>query len=140
MSEVPYERYKDALRRGHVAALRGRLDAAAAAYREAASIAPDRALPYVGLGGVLSRLGRADQALDAYASALDRAPTDEAALHGRADGWLAQHQTDPRVRGRPALAEGHAPQHSDGRWAGIAHSHPRRHGARRDCRRCYADE
>ncbi len=63
MSEVLYEQYKDALRRGHVAALRGQLDAAAAAYREAARIAPDRALPYVGLGGVLTRLGRADDAL-----------------------------------------------------------------------------
>ena len=48
---------------GHVAALRGQLDAAAAAYRDAARIAPDRALPYVGLGGVLTRLGRADDAL-----------------------------------------------------------------------------
>ena len=61
MSEVLYEQYKDALRRGHVAALRGRLDAAAAAYREAARIAPDRALPHVGLGGVLARLGRTDE-------------------------------------------------------------------------------
>lgn len=85
MSEVLYEQYKDALRRGHVAALRGRLDAAAAAYREAARIAPDRALPYVGLGGVLARLGKSDDALGAYASALDRTPTDEGAMHGRAD-------------------------------------------------------
>jgi tetratricopeptide (TPR) repeat protein len=85
VSEVLYEQYKDALRRGHMAALRGRLDAAAAAYREAARIAPDRALPYVGLGGVLTRLGRADDALAAYGLALDRAPTDEGAMHGRAD-------------------------------------------------------
>ena len=85
MSEVLYEQYKDALRRGHMAALRGRLDSAAAAYREAARIAPDRALPYVGLGGVLTRLGRADDALAAYGLALDRAPTDEGAMHGRAD-------------------------------------------------------
>ena len=85
MSEVLYEQYKDALRRGHVAALRGRLDAAAAAYRESARIAPDRALPYVGLGGVLARLGKADDALAAYAAALDRAPSDEGAMHGRAD-------------------------------------------------------
>lgn len=85
MSEVLYEQYKDALRRGHVAALRGRLDAAAGAYREAARIAPDRALPYVGLGGVLARLGRADDALAAYGAALDRAPSDEGAMHGRAD-------------------------------------------------------
>jgi tetratricopeptide (TPR) repeat protein len=85
MSEVLYEQYKDALRRGHVAALRGRLDVAAAAYREAARVAPDRALPYVGLGGVLTRLGKSDEALAAYATALDRAPTDEGAMHGRAD-------------------------------------------------------
>jgi tetratricopeptide (TPR) repeat protein len=85
VSEVLYEQYKDALRRGHMAALRGRLDAAAAAYREAAGIAPDRALPYVGLGGVLTRLGRSDEALNAYGLALDRAPTDEGAMHGRAD-------------------------------------------------------
>ena len=85
MSELLYEQYKDALRRGHMAALRGRLDSAAAAYREAARIAPDRALPWVGLGGVLSRLGRADESLAAYGLALDRAPTDEGAMHGRAD-------------------------------------------------------
>ena len=85
MSEVLYEQYKDALRRGHMAALRGRLDVAAAAYREASRIAPDRALPYVGLGGVLSRLGKAEDALAAYGNALDRAPTDEGAMHGRAD-------------------------------------------------------
>jgi tetratricopeptide (TPR) repeat protein len=85
VSEVLYEQYKDALRRGHMAALRGRLDVAAAAYREASKVAPDRALPYVGLGGVLSRLGKADDALTAYSNALDRAPTDEGAMHGRAD-------------------------------------------------------
>ena len=85
MSEVLYEQYKDALRRGHVAALRGRFDAAAAAYREAARIAPDRALPHVGLGGVLARLGRTDESLAAYAAALDRSPSDEGALQGRAD-------------------------------------------------------
>ena len=85
MSEVLYEQYKDALRRGHVAALRGRLDAAQAAYLEAARIAPDRALPYVGLGGVLTRLGRSDEALAAYSAALERAPTDEGAMRGRAD-------------------------------------------------------
>jgi tetratricopeptide (TPR) repeat protein len=85
VSEALYDKYKDALRRGHMAALRGRLDVAAAAYREASRIAPDRALPYVGLGGVLARLGKADDALTAYGLALDRAPADEGAMHGRAD-------------------------------------------------------
>jgi len=49
-----YERYKDALRRGHVAALRGRHDAAVDAYGEAAEIAPDRALPHTSIGGILA--------------------------------------------------------------------------------------
>lgn len=85
MSGSLYEDYKEALRRGHVAALRGRLDLALAAYREASRIAPDRALPHVGLGGVLGRLGRVDEALAAYRTALERSPDDEGALRGRAD-------------------------------------------------------
>lgn len=98
MSGSLYEGYKEALRRGHVAALRGRHDVALHAYHEAARIAPDRALPYVGLGGVLARLGRADEALAAYRAALSRAPEDEAALRGRADLLEAE--------GRPAEAAG----------------------------------
>jgi len=85
MSGSLYEGYKDALRRGHVAAVRGRLEIALAAYHEAARIAPDRPLPHVGLGGVLARLGRVDEALAAYRAALDRAPDDEGALRGWAD-------------------------------------------------------
>jgi tetratricopeptide (TPR) repeat protein len=96
MSTSLYEGYKDALRRGHVAALRDRLDLALNAYREAARIVPDRPLPYVGMGGVLARLGRADEALTAYRSALGRAPDDEGALRGMADLLEAQ--------GRPAEA------------------------------------
>ena len=85
MSDALYERYKDALRRGHVAALRGRLDAALVAYGEAADIAPDRTLPHSSTGQILHRLGRHDEALTAYAIALDRAPRDEPALAGRAE-------------------------------------------------------
>lgn len=85
MSGSLYEGYKEALRRGHVAALRDRLDLALTAYREASRIAPDRALPYVGIGGVLARLGRVDEALAAYRTAMERAPDDEGALRGRAD-------------------------------------------------------
>lgn len=89
MSDALYERYKDALRRGHVAALRDRLDEAAAAYREAADIAPERALPHVSLGSVLVRLRRPDEALATYAIALDRAPRDEGAQAGRAETLAA---------------------------------------------------
>lgn len=90
MSGSLYEGYKGALRRGHVAALRGRLDIALAAYREASRIAHDRPLPHVGLGGVLARLGRVEEALAAYRTALDRAPDDEGALRGRADLLAAE--------------------------------------------------
>jgi tetratricopeptide (TPR) repeat protein len=90
MSQALYEQYKEALRRGHVAALRGRLDAAEAAYRAAAAIAPDRALPWTSLGGVLGRLGRHDEALTAYGTALARSAEDEGALQGRAQLHAAQ--------------------------------------------------
>lgn len=100
MSEAVYERYKDALRRGHVAALRGRLDDALAAYAEAASIAPERPLPYSSMGGVQLRLGRLDDALASYGAALDRAPNDEPALLGRAD---ALSRAGRRVEAAEAL-------------------------------------
>ncbi|MBA2719412.1 MAG: tetratricopeptide repeat protein [Chloroflexi bacterium] len=80
-----YERYKDALRRGHVAALRGRNDAAVDAYGEAASIAPDRALPHASIGGILARMDRFDDAVAAYDRALVLAPADEGAMRGLAD-------------------------------------------------------
>ena len=79
MTEALYERYKDALRRGHVAVQRGRLDEALDAYGEAARVAPERALPLVGIGQVLLRLGKPNEANTTFARALERAPTDEAA-------------------------------------------------------------
>jgi tetratricopeptide (TPR) repeat protein len=89
MSDALYERYKDALRRGHVASQRARFDEALDAYGEAARFAPDRALPLVGIGLVLTRLGKTTEALSAFDLALDRAPTDETALRGRVDALLA---------------------------------------------------
>ena len=80
-----YERYKDALRRGHVAALRGRSEAAIDAYGEAASIAPDRALPHTSLGGILVRMDRLNDAVAAYDRALALAARDEGALRGLAE-------------------------------------------------------
>jgi tetratricopeptide (TPR) repeat protein len=85
VSDALYERYKDALRRGHAASLRGQFDDAIAAYAEAASIAPDRAMPQASLAGVLARTGRLSEALAAYDLALARAPEDEASLRGRAE-------------------------------------------------------
>ena len=84
MSDALYERYKDALRRGHVATQRGRTDAALEAYAEATRIAPDRALPFIGIGTILARLEKYPEALTAFDAALERAPADETALRGRA--------------------------------------------------------
>jgi tetratricopeptide (TPR) repeat protein len=80
-----YERYKDALRRGHVASLRGRLESAVGAYSEAAQIAPDRALPHAAIGGILVKMNRPADAMQSYGRALKLAPRDEAALRGQAD-------------------------------------------------------
>ena len=100
MSDALYERYKDALRRGHVAALRGRLDAALAAYGEAAKLAPDRPLPLVGIGNVLAGIGKHAEAVAAFDAALERAPADETALRGRADALIA---AGDRVRAAETL-------------------------------------
>jgi len=96
--EALYERYKSALRIGHVAAVRGRHEAAVAAYAEAASLAPDRPLPHASMGRALLHLDRIDEALAAFATALRLAPRDETSLAGRADALV--------LAGRPAEAAG----------------------------------
>jgi tetratricopeptide (TPR) repeat protein len=78
-----FQRYKAALRRGHLAALADSLDDALDAYREAARLAPDRALPFASQGTVLHRLDRWPQAAEAFEQALRVAPDDEATLRAR---------------------------------------------------------
>ena len=85
MTDDLYERYKEALRTGHVAVLRGSLDEALAAYGVAAQIAPTRALPHTSLGGVYMRLGHIEEALAEFAAAVARSPHDEGALLGQAE-------------------------------------------------------
>jgi tetratricopeptide (TPR) repeat protein len=87
--EALYERYKDALKRGHVASLRGRIDEALTAYAEAAAIAPERPTPHTSAGTALLRLGRPADALRSYGAALEVAPRDEAAMLGRAQALEA---------------------------------------------------
>jgi tetratricopeptide (TPR) repeat protein len=96
--EALYERYKSALRIGHIAAVRGRHEAAVAAYAGAAALAPDRPLPHTSMGRALLRLDRVEEALAAFEMALRIAPRDEAGLTGRADALI--------LAGRPAEAAG----------------------------------
>jgi tetratricopeptide (TPR) repeat protein len=112
VTDALYERYKEALRRGHVAALRDRLDLAVEAYREAATIAPERALPHVSLGSVLVRLRRPDEALAEYGTALSLTPRDESAQAGRAEAFAARGQAVEAAEVLDRLAE---QQEADGK-------------------------
>jgi tetratricopeptide (TPR) repeat protein len=94
MTEALFDRYREALRAGHVAVMRGRLEAAAAWYREAASLASDRAVPRTALGSVELRLGQPVQALDSFDAALAVAPADDAALMGRAQALVVLQRPD----------------------------------------------
>ena len=105
MSDPLYERYKEALRAGHVAVLRGRLDEAIEAYRAAAGVAPERALPHTSLGGVLLDLGRADDALAEFHVALEVAPEDEGALLGRSESLVRLEQPIAAAETLDTLAE-----------------------------------
>jgi tetratricopeptide (TPR) repeat protein len=84
MTDPVFERYKDALKRGHVAVFRGRPKEALTAYGEAARLVGHRPLPYVSLGSVLLGMGRVGESIAAYDEALRRAPDDRQALGGKA--------------------------------------------------------
>jgi tetratricopeptide (TPR) repeat protein len=99
MTETLFERYKEALRAGHVAVMRGRLEEAAAAYREAIAITGDRAVPRTALGSAQLRLGDPAGALESFDGALALEPDDDAALAGRAQALVVLRRT-----GEAALA------------------------------------
>ena len=98
MTDDLYERYKEALRIGHVAVLRGALEEALTSYRTAAGIAPSRALPHTSVGTALLRLGRVEEALVEYAAAVARAPHDEGALLGQAEALATAGQKTEAAR------------------------------------------
>jgi len=79
-----FEQYKDALRRGHLAARALQVDEALAAYADAARLAPDRAAPHASSATLLHRAGREAEALAAFERGLAIAPDDEATLRARA--------------------------------------------------------
>ncbi len=105
MTEALFDRYREALRAGHVAVLRGRLEAAAAWYREAAALASDRAVPRTALGSVELRLGHPDQALESFDAALVVAPSDDAALMGRAQALVVLQRPDDAAATFDLLAD-----------------------------------
>lgn len=106
--ESLYERYKEALKRGHVASIRGRLEEALTAYAEAATIAPERSTPHTSAGTALLRRKRPADALRHYGVALRLAPHDEAALLGRAQALVALGQRGDAADAFDNLAEARA--------------------------------
>ena len=107
-SEALYEQYKDALKRGHVASLRGRVEESLLAYAEAARIAPERSAPHSSAGNALLRRKRPAEALRHYEVALAIAPRDEVALLGRAHALAALDRRGDAADAFDALAEAQA--------------------------------
>jgi tetratricopeptide (TPR) repeat protein len=89
MSETASVRYKEALQRGHVAVVRGRPLDAIEQYRAAATLAPERPLPFVRIGEVYLRLHEPREAVKAFDAALERAPLDVVAMEGKAAALAA---------------------------------------------------
>lgn len=89
MSDPVFERYKEALKQGHLALLRGKPTSALERYTEAAALADHRALPHLSVGSVLLRLGRPQEALSAFDRAVVRAPEEVAGHDGRASALAA---------------------------------------------------
>ena len=104
-SEALYEQYKDALKRGHVSSLRGRIDEALLAYAEAARIAPERSTPHASAGTALLRRKQPADALRHYEVALSIAPHDELALLGRAQALAALDRRGEAADAFDVLAE-----------------------------------
>lgn len=105
MPDPVFERYKEALRAGHVSVLRGRLREALEHYTEATALADHRALPHVSVATVLLKLGKPKDALAAYDRALELEPAYQAARSGRADALEALGRFDEAGTMRRAIED-----------------------------------
>ena len=105
MTRPLFEQYKEALRKGHLAARAGRVDEALEAYREAATLAPDRAAPHTSAAAVFHRSDRHDEAWAAFERALAIAPDDEATLRARAAAFERVGRTASAAADLEQLAE-----------------------------------
>ena len=100
-----YSRYREALRLGHQQAAEGKFAKALAQYQTAASVAGERALPHVAVGGMQLRLGRAREALASYERALTLEPSNLDALSGRAAALLAAGRREEAARVQQQISE-----------------------------------
>jgi tetratricopeptide (TPR) repeat protein len=90
MMEHEADGYREALRRGHVAVVKGRPREAIGHYEEASRLAGGRPLPYTAMASVYLRMRKPREAIGAFDEALRRAPNDVAALRGKASAMAAE--------------------------------------------------
>ena len=93
MAEAVSERYKEALRLGHVAVAKGRPREAVEHYEEAGRLAGARPLPFVRMGSIYLQMRQPREANVAFDEALRRAPDDLEALRGKAVALEAAGET-----------------------------------------------
>jgi tetratricopeptide (TPR) repeat protein len=84
MADQVSTRYKDALRRGHLAVMKGRPREAIEHYEQAGALVPERPLPFIAMGNVYLQMRQPEEALAAFDRALERAPSDRDAMRGKA--------------------------------------------------------
>lgn len=94
MTDPISDRYKEALRRGHVAVVQSRPRDAVAHYQEAGRLAGHRPLPWVSMGSVFLSMRRPADAIAAFDEALRRSPGDLSALRGKAEALAAAGRRD----------------------------------------------
>jgi tetratricopeptide (TPR) repeat protein len=100
MTDPVPDAYREALRRGHVAVVKGRPREAIAHYEEAGQLAGQRPLPYVSIGSIYLQLHHPREALAAFDEALRRAPGDVDAMRGK----IAALEADGRTEAATSLA------------------------------------
>jgi tetratricopeptide (TPR) repeat protein len=94
MSDPVPDAYRETLRRGHVAVVKGRPREAIAHYEEAGRLAPQRPLPYVSIGSIYLQLRHPREAIAAFDEALRRAPGDVDAMRGKIAALEAAGQSE----------------------------------------------
>ena len=91
--------YQTLMRIGAAAHAGGDDAAAVGVYRRAAGLAPTQPAPFVGAGNSLLEMGKVNEAIVAFSSALTRNPQDAEALRGLARGYLLTGK--PELAGQP---------------------------------------
>lgn len=105
MTDPVSSRYKEALRRGHVAVVKGRPREAIQHYGEAGQLADQRPLPFVSMGSVYLQMRQPREAARAFDEALKRAPSDIDAMRGKAEALEADGKSTEASALRSRAAE-----------------------------------